>query len=83
MPDPGALLSRQEFLGVLRDCLDGVPPRQAEAFALRIVDEKPTTDVCKILDITATNLGVLIHRARMRLRRCLEVKWFQTEEAED
>jgi len=69
-------LREKEFMEVLRGCLKGVPERQAEAFWLRLVDERPAGEVCNILEVTATNLGVLIHRARQHLRNCIEHRWF-------
>ena len=44
------------------------------AFVLREVEELDTEEICKILDVTPTNFGVLLHRARARLRACLEKK---------
>ncbi len=61
---------RQEIEG----CLDAVPTKQRVAFVLREVEELDTEEICKILDVTRTNLGVLLHRARARLRACLENK---------
>jgi RNA polymerase sigma-70 factor (ECF subfamily) len=75
--DPDALLRQREFVQVLRECLSGVPDRQAQAFLLRILDDRATEEVCKTLGVSATNLGVLIHRARHRLRTCLEDRWFE------
>ena len=56
----------------LRWCLETVPDRQRLAFTLREVEGFDTEEVCKILDISANNLGVLLYRARNRLRECLE-----------
>ena len=55
-------------------CLETVPARQRMAFVLREVEELGTEEICKILDVTRTNLGVILHRARTRLRECLEAK---------
>ena len=44
------------------------------AFVLREVEDLSTVEICKILDVTRTNLGVLLYRARNRLRECLESK---------
>jgi len=74
--DPGALRESEEFLAVLRECMDGLPERQAEGFSLRVRDERTTDEVTNLLTLTRTNLGVLLHRARMKLRRCLEASWF-------
>ena len=59
------------------DCLEEVPDRQRMAFVLREVEELPTKEICKILDVSSTNIGVLLFRARNRLRECLESKWGQ------
>ena len=55
-------------------CLEGVPSQQRMAFMLREVEELSTQEICKILEVTRTNLGVLLYRARNRLRECLEAK---------
>jgi RNA polymerase sigma-70 factor (ECF subfamily) len=61
---------RQEIDG----CLDGVPTNQRMAFVLREIEGMDTQEICKILEVTRTNLGVLLHRVRNRLRECLEAK---------
>ena len=58
----------------IEGCLDTVPTKQRMAFVHREVDGFDTDEICKILDVTRTNLGVLLHRARTRLRRCLDGK---------
>ena len=55
-------------------CLDRVPTNQRMAFVLREVEGMDTQEICKILEVTPTNLGVLLHRVRNRLRECLEAK---------
>jgi RNA polymerase sigma-70 factor (TIGR02943 family) len=74
--DPKATLADKQFLNVLDDCLSKLPPRLARAFTLREMDELVSREICEILDITATNLYAMLHRARSRLRRCLEMNWF-------
>jgi RNA polymerase sigma-70 factor (TIGR02943 family) len=74
--DPGALLRQAEFRDTLEHCLAELSDRQADAFTLRVMERKSTEEVRKVLEVTATNLGVLLHRARASLRRCLEVSWF-------
>lgn len=71
----GALESA-EFKATLDRCLEGLPQKTAQVFTLREMDELETEEICKVLNITATNLWVLLHRARTQLRRCLEVNWF-------
>ena len=55
-------------------CLDAAPPRQTLAFILREVEELSTEDICHVLGITRTNLDVMLHRIRNRVRDCLESK---------
>lgn len=74
--DPGKALENQEFWKAFRGCLDGLPEGFRRAFTLREMDGLKTEEICKILDITATNLWVILHRARGRLRNCLEQTWF-------
>jgi RNA polymerase sigma-70 factor (ECF subfamily) len=74
--DPARLLERKEFWEVFQRCLEAVPGRAGEAFALRMLSDVTADTVCKELSITSTNLWVLLHRARARLRACLEVNWF-------
>ena len=42
---------------------------------MKVVEGRETEEVCKILAVTSTNLGVLLFRARNKLRECLEKKW--------
>ncbi len=55
-------------------CLDGVPTNQRMAFVLREIEGMDTQEICNVLEVTRTNLGVLLHRVRNRLRECLEAK---------
>ena len=55
-------------------CLDRVPTNQRMAFVLREIEGMDTEEIRKILEVTRTNLGVLLHRVRNRLRECLEAK---------
>ena len=54
--------------------MDGLPVNQREGFVLREVEGLDTGEICKILEVSVTNFGVLMHRARTRLRECLETK---------
>ena len=71
---PSDDLARSEVQRMLRSCLEDVPDRQRVAFTLREVEGFETEEICKILDVSANNLGVLLYRARNRLRECLESK---------
>ena len=85
MPDPEtvrpeALAENEEFWQVFDACLDDLPPRSREAFARRVIEQEDTKAICKALDVTATNLWVILFRARTMMRRCLTLKWFHSEE---
>ena len=60
------------------DCLEAVPDRQRMAFVLREIEGLSTQEICKILEVSTTNMGVMLFRARNRLRECLESKWEHT-----
>ncbi|MGE0554083.1 MAG: sigma-70 family RNA polymerase sigma factor [Gemmatimonadales bacterium] len=69
---PTTLLARDELARQLRGCLEGVPERQRSAFLLREVEGLETAEICKVMEVSPNNLGVLLFRARNRLRECLE-----------
>ncbi len=68
------LLASQEAGELIRQCMEGLPASQRAVFTLREMEELDSQEICKILEISITNLGVLMHRARTRLRECLEAK---------
>jgi RNA polymerase sigma-70 factor, ECF subfamily len=61
---------------ILESCLEKLPPNTARVFVMREVMELETGEICKELAITANNLWVILYRARMALRECLEQNWF-------
>ncbi len=69
-----ASLHDREIRGQISDCLDELPTAQRAAFSFREVEGLTTSEICKILGVTSTNLGVMLYRARNRLRECLEAK---------
>jgi len=74
--DPERSLEQVEFFTVLQTCLDQLPASLARAFLLREWMELETAEICKELQVTTTNCFVMLYRARMRLRECLENRWF-------
>lgn len=76
---PHETLENQQFWRVLMECLERLPTRLAEGFVLREVEGLSAEEVCKVLQVTSSNLWVSLHRARMRLRLCLETQWFSRE----
>jgi RNA polymerase sigma-70 factor (ECF subfamily) len=74
--DPENALSRVQFFDIMQLCLDKLPPNTARVFMMREVMELESDEICKELTITANNLWVILYRARMSLRLCLEQNWF-------
>ena len=74
--DPESQLSRAQFFDIMQFCLDKLPPNTARVFMMREVMELESGEICKELSITSTNLWVILYRARMALRQCLEQNWF-------
>lgn len=72
--DPERFMVACQTLEIIEKCLEGLPLTQKMAFCLREIDDHGTKDICKILDVTTTNLGVLLYRAKNRLRECIETK---------
>jgi len=75
-PDPDACLDQKQFFKVLEECLDKLPAKTSRAFMMREHMGFETGDICKELAITPTHCWVLLHRARLALRLCLEGNWF-------
>jgi RNA polymerase sigma-70 factor (TIGR02943 family) len=74
--NPDQDLSQLQFMAVMDACVAKLPPVQGRLFLMREWLEMDADEVCKELNITATNLYVQLHRARLRLRECLELNWF-------
>jgi RNA polymerase sigma-70 factor (ECF subfamily) len=68
-------LEQKQFLVVLQQCMDRLPKKLAQIFLMREVHENDNEEICKELEISATNAWVMLYRARMGLRKCLELNW--------
>ena len=77
---PGSAYEQQEFMDVLYRCLSDLPPRLSEIFMLREFEDMSTEDICQQLSITESNSWVMLYRARMQLRSCLETNWLDEAE---
>ncbi len=72
-------LTRAEFLAALQSCLGKLPERTAAIFVMREMDDEPCPAICEALGVSASNLWVMLHRARMALRHCLESTYFSPD----
>ena len=80
-PDAAEVMEKGEFWQTMRDCLSKLPQRIADVFSMREMEDVPSKEICALLAISESNLWVMLHRARMALRECLEMNWFDTNEA--
>jgi len=73
---PEDAVRQDEFFGVLQKCMGKLPERVAHVFTLREMNELDTEEICSMLELSTSNFWVMMHRARMSLRRCIEINWF-------
>lgn len=69
-------LESAEFMKVLQSCKGKLKEIQQQVFALKYLEGMESEEICKILSMTSANYWVIIHRAKVQLRACLEKKWF-------
>ena len=74
--NPEQDLKSRQFMAVMDACTQKLPPVQGRLFLMREWLEMSSEEICKELALTPTNLYVQLHRARLRLRECLELHWF-------
>jgi RNA polymerase sigma-70 factor (TIGR02943 family) len=74
--NPEEQMKSQQFFEILDACANKLPAVQGRLFLMREWLELSSEEICKELDLTPTNLYVQLHRARLRLRECLEINWF-------
>ena len=72
---PEGELEQEELMEIIRRCISLLPENLATVFVMRMMDETESEEICKELGITPSNLWVMLHRARLRMRECLENKW--------
>jgi RNA polymerase sigma-70 factor (TIGR02943 family) len=73
---PEATLREGQFWRVFEACLDGLPPKQARIFMMREFIELDADEICAAMELSTSNLHVMLHRSRLRLRECIENKWY-------
>jgi len=74
---PNEALEQKEFWEIFSSCISDLPEHLADLYILREINGMQSDEVCKVLNISTTNnMWVMMSRARMRIRRCLEARWF-------
>jgi len=78
--DPEILVHDKQFLTTLSGCVSKLSEQQQLVFTLRELNGEDTESVCNSCGISSTNMHVIMHRARLMLRKCLEENWFDKGE---
>jgi RNA polymerase sigma-70 factor (ECF subfamily) len=73
-------LNTDEFNRVLRECIQKMPAKIAPVFIAKFIDEEETEDICKVHKISPSNYWVIVHRAKVLLRSCLDKNWYRKSE---
>jgi RNA polymerase sigma-70 factor (ECF subfamily) len=79
-PDPEASMQSRQFWAVFEACLDHLPPNTARVFMMREFLGFESGEICAQLAITTSNCHVILHRARLKLRGCLDSGWVRQGE---
>ena len=69
-------LQNSELGDAIHNCLEKLPKKQADVFKMKTILGYETEVICNELNITASNLWVIIHRARTGMADCLKQNWF-------
>lgn len=77
--NPDEALTQSRFFAALERCVEGLSRMAARVFLLRELMGFSIGEICKELDISESNCSVLLHRSRIRLRTCLEKRWFAVD----
>jgi RNA polymerase sigma-70 factor (TIGR02943 family) len=72
---PDGAMEQEELARFIQHCIEHLPPQLAAAFIMKMIDEEEADLICKELGISTSNLWVMLHRARLKMRKCLENKW--------
>ncbi len=70
-------IENNELNDTLEKCIGNLPEKYAMVFRMKTIQQFETEEICKELEITSSNLWVIIHRARTQLRKCMEDSWFK------
>ena len=79
--DPERSFEQKRFWETFEHCAASLPAQTAQVFAMREFMGLSTDEICQALGITATNCWVILYRARMALRECLQLNWFGQAES--
>jgi len=75
-PQPMDAVKDDHFWSVFDACVNDLPSKQATLFMMREFIELESDEICAAMDISTSNLHVMLHRSRLNLRDCLDHRWF-------
>ncbi len=75
--DPETALGDRQFARIMDDCLQKLPERSKSIFILREMDGLSRDEIAAAIGVTANNIGVMLHRARLLLRDCIQLHWLE------
>jgi RNA polymerase sigma-70 factor (TIGR02943 family) len=75
--EEGSILDDKDFQLAMQNCVGKLPANWHTAITLKYLEEKESDDICKELNVTPSNYWVIMHRAKLMLRACLEKTWFK------
>lgn len=70
-------MRHSEFIFILEMCIAALPEKWRSVFVLKVMEEIKSEEVCKEIGCSSSNLWVIIHRARLQLRECIEIRWLK------
>jgi len=77
-PSPDDAVQSKQFWIVFETCLDLLAPRAGRIFMMREFLGFESDEICAQLELTTSNLHVILHRSRLKLRACLETGWVRS-----
>lgn len=68
-------LHQAEFQEIMEYCLSFLPDKWKAIFVMKVMEELDSAEICKEMECSSSNLWVILHRARLKLRECIETNW--------
>lgn len=75
--DEKNLLDDLKFIEILNYCLEHLPDKFNTVIKMKYYSEKNPKEICQELEISSTNMWQMMHRAKLKLRECVETGWFK------
>ena len=75
--EPENPAEHKEMQRIIDWCKEHLKELPKMVFVLKYLEERDSDEICKVLGISPSNYWVLIHRARLQMRECLEKHWLK------